>query len=300
MVKLLSTLPLPLGCLWGGVICLLITPNVADAQYGRRGMEYRRGGIPSYGYRAPGMRIDVSPYGFSATSIYPRGGFPNVISAPGVAIYSSRGATLALPYLPALPIPPAVAPPRFEIPPFDSLVPGPRVTRETTSSTTAKVTLLAERLLNGATQLRRTLSMSNEESMWVGYLQPGAVESLADRLLIGAGFRNISRAEVRGLIANFDGVAANPDLLWISQSSGFRECRKGLAELLSALGEEPLPEVQPLVDGPQRSAITQPTDQPPKSVTPQTPRPPADGLLEELPAPQPDARPAAPVYRGEA
>jgi hypothetical protein len=162
------------------------------------------------------------------------------------------------------------------------------------------VTLLAERLLEGATQLRRTLSMSSEESMWVGYLQPGAVESLADRLLIGAGFRTISRAEVRGLIANFDGVAANPDLLWISQSNGFRECRKGLGELLLALGEEPLPEVQPLVDGLQRPVTPQPTDQRPKSATPQTTQPSADGLLEELPAPQPDVRPAASVYRGEA
>lgn len=301
------------------LILVIAAPTAAQAQIVRFGMG---GGVS---VRAPFVRVDVSPYGGTQvrapfTSVDTggsryRGAIPYGYSSPSGysaygaapysvgpsyrAYYSDRRAVVVVPQVIA-PIPaiPLVAPPRYDIPSYADVFP-PTVAVPSSSS---RPVSLADRLADSAGKLRRSLARSRDESTWVGYLQPGAIESLADRLYSGRGFNDITTDEVRGLIANFDGVSANPDLNWLSRSAGFHESRAALAELLTVLGEQPAEEF--MGESVREDAVENTTERanaesaPTAKPTENTKQP-----MEELPAPVPDAAPAAKpvsIYRGEA
>ncbi len=301
------------------LILVIAAPTAAQAQIVRFGVG---GGVS---VRAPFVQVDVSPYGgthvrapFTSVDTYgPRyrgaipygnplpGGYSAYRAAPYSvgpsyrAYYSDHRALVVVPEsVPPLPVAPLVPPPRYDIPSYSEVFPP----NASASLSPSRLVNLADRLADSAAKLRRSLARSREESTWVGYLQPGAIESLADRLHNGRGFSDIATGEVRGLIANFDGVSANPDLNWLSRSPGFHESRTALAELLSVLGEEPAEEFT--AEPGLKNAVEKTTVQPRVQSQPtEKPKSNTKEPMEELPAPVPDGVPAVrpvSVYRGEA
>lgn len=284
--------------------CVILLPTVADAQLVRVGP---LGGVR---VRAPFVRVDVSPFGDTRV----RAPF-TAVDAPGRR-FLRRGSRYRSvdPYrydyrrnnyypLPSYPLPsyraavpqsyrqaaptralqtpaPRTPAPRYDVPRYSDVFPSSSGRNSSGSGWQVgdDPTQLAQRLRDAGVRLERSLERREDGSIWINYLRPEAVQRVGQNLAESRSLRSASLPEARSLLANFDGVAANPSLRWLMELNGFRDSRQSLQALVTVL---------------QSGGGASPTAGSSQETPPAAPRPEPDRQLnrEELPSPPPDPQP---------
>ncbi len=278
----------------GSVCCLIVlaVATTADAQLVRIG---RFGG--GVHVRALFVSVDVLPWGggtrvrapFTSvnTGVYGsyRYGYPS-------AYYSYRGY-----YVPGSVIydPVPVYPPATVYPPVTVYQPVPAYPAQgaaapATRAESFRVTAaeLNERLRTSAMRLSESLSRRRDDGdIWMNYLAPNRIVDAIDH--------NADPGTVRDLVANYDGVSANPQLGSISTASGFAETRALLRQFVSVpVTTVPAARIAPPVDPSTPIDELPPIPPQPDTKTdssapaePPVPQPPRDDRKAGLPAEAP-------------
>lgn len=289
----------------GAAIFVMLLPTVADAQLLRVGPF---GGVR---VRAPFVSVDVSPFGgtrvrapFTSVDTRRRGlfrrGYRYGPVSPRYNYNYQRRDYYAVPAYPMV-VPQnsyrvpysgsaSATSPQYDIPRYSEVF--PPSSRSSSSSgarwqTGDDPTQLAGRLSDAAGRLRQSLQRRQEGSAWIDYLRPDAVQRIGQNLAQSRNLQSVRLSEVRSLLANFDGVTANPSLAWVTQLNGFSDTRRSLHDLAAVLEAGP--------GGSRGAGSPRETSPSARAGTPQ--REPDRQRGEELPVPPPDPQPSATTPR---
>ncbi len=237
-------------------LLLVMLSSVADAQIVRVGPF---GGVS---VRAPFVSVDTSPWGgtrvrapFTSvnTGVYRGWGYGyyghvyhHHHYAPRYVVPVPPPVTVYRPVVPVTvyePVPvPVYQPPAY------------RSYSVPTAIGSADPRLLAEQLRAAAVRLERSLSSRRDDSdVWLNYLQP--------RQIINAIDQGADPEGLRGLLANYDGVVGNVQLVSIRSARGFSETRSLLRQHIARSA------ARPAVAEPQESVL-RPATKPPESNLP--------------------------------
>jgi len=290
-----------LGLLFAGTLAVLVGDSVAEAQFVR---------VSPFGgvrVRAPFVSVDVLPYGggtrvrapFTSvnTGLYGyrgyRYGFYDYGLPPGINSYRSHypprrrygGSVYTAPLVPDPVYVPRSSPsivypesierpsiaPRSEDPsptPSYEVAPAYEVARPLSAD-------VAERLRRAAMRLQQHYAQQQDGDVWLNYLQP--------QLIVDAIDRGTNPESLKSLLANYNGVMANPSLRDVRRASGFTETRVLLeryidqAQASEGVSNEPAADDGSAAEAEEEAMNNEPVED--------NPPPPPQPDVEELPPP---------------